>query len=64
MSTISVSGYCLLLKNQECKVRKVIIDNDYLTFPYKLELTGVLEVVMIKIILILKFVYLVSVVVY
>ena len=36
MSTISVSGYCLLLKNQECKVRKVIIDNDYLTFPYKI----------------------------
>ena len=24
---------CLLLKNQECKVRKVIIDNDYMTFP-------------------------------
>ena len=29
-------GYCLLLKNQECKVRKVIIDNDYMTFPYKI----------------------------
>ena len=28
-------GYCILLKNQECKVRKVIIDNDYMTFPYK-----------------------------
>ena len=28
-------GYCLLLKNQECAVRKVIIDNDYMTFPYK-----------------------------
>ena len=22
--------YCLLLKNQECAVRKVIIDNDYM----------------------------------
>ena len=29
-------GYCLFLKNQECKVRKVIIDNDYMTFPYKI----------------------------
>ena len=28
---------CLLLKNQECKVRKVIIDNDYMTFPYKIK---------------------------
>ena len=26
---------CYLLKNEECKVRKVIIDNDYMTFPYK-----------------------------
>ena len=33
-----ISGYCLLLKNQGCKVRKVITDNDYMTFPYK---TGV-----------------------
>ena len=30
-------GYCLLLKNQECSVRKVIIDNDYMTFPYKIK---------------------------
>ena len=29
-------GYCLFLKNQECKVRKVIVDNDYMTFPYKI----------------------------
>ena len=29
-------GYCLLLKNQECKVRKVIVDNDYTTFPDKI----------------------------
>ena len=27
----------LLLKTQECKIRKVIIDNDYMTFPYKIK---------------------------
>ena len=27
---------CISLKNQECKVRKVIIDNDYMTFLYKI----------------------------
>ena len=27
---------CLFLKNQECKVRKVIVENDYMTFPYKI----------------------------
>ena len=32
LSAMSVSSYCLFLKNQECKVRKVIIDNDYLTY--------------------------------
>ena len=32
-----ISRYCLFLKNQECKVRKVIIDNDYMTFPYKIK---------------------------
>ena len=41
----SISGYfkiftqdksnCYLLKNQECKVRKVIVDNDHMTFPNK-----------------------------
>ena len=29
-------SYCLLLKNQECKVRKVIADNNYTTYPYKI----------------------------
>ena len=38
MSTISVSGYCSLLKNYEFKVRKVIVDNDYMTFPYKIRI--------------------------
>ena len=30
-------GYFLLLKNQECFVRKVIVGNDYVTFPYKIK---------------------------
>ena len=37
MSTPIISGYFLLLKNQECSVRKKIIDNDYMTFPYKIK---------------------------
>ena len=44
MSTISAlgnfmknSGYCLLLKNHKYQVRKVITDNDYMTFPYKIK---------------------------
>ena len=36
MSVPLTWGYCLILKNQECTVRKVIIDNDYMTFPYKI----------------------------
>ena len=36
MSVPLTRGYCLFLKNQECTVRKVIIDNDYVTFPYKI----------------------------
>ena len=35
ISIPSTFGYCLLLKYQECAVRKVIIDNDCMTFPYK-----------------------------
>ena len=37
MSTSLTWGYCLFLKNQECTVRKVIIDNDDMNFPYKIE---------------------------
>ena len=36
MSAPLTWGYCLFLKNQEFPVRKVIIDNDYMTFPYKI----------------------------
>ena len=32
-----ISRYCLLLKNQECKVKKVLVGNDYMTFPYKVK---------------------------
>ena len=28
---------CIPLKNQECEVKKVIIDNDYMTFTYKIK---------------------------
>ena len=38
--------YCLILKNQKCKVRKLITDNDYML------LIDVLEIVIIKIVLI------------
>ena len=37
LSAISVSPYCLLLKNQKCAVRKVVVDNIYMTFPYKIK---------------------------
>ena len=37
LSAISVSPYCLLLKNQKCAVRKVVVTNDYMTFPYKIK---------------------------
>ena len=36
---ISTANYlkCISIKNQECKVRKAIIDNDSMTFPYKIK---------------------------
>ena len=34
---ISASPYCLLLKNQKRAIRKVVVDNDYITFPYKIK---------------------------
>ena len=58
MSAVSVSPYCLLLKNKKCGVRKVIIDNDYMTFPYKIGANRCIEAVMMPKILILRFVYL------
>ena len=51
MSLPLILGYCLLLKNQECTVRKVIIDNDYMTFPSKIKVDKCIGI------LILKFVY-------
>ena len=35
ISTVN-SLKCISLKNQEYKVIKVIIDNDYMTFPYRI----------------------------
>ena len=29
---------CISFKNEECGVRKVIIDNDHMIFPYKIKL--------------------------
>ena len=37
VSSVITKKNCLLLKNQECKIRKVIIDNDYMTFPHKIK---------------------------
>ena len=31
------STKCISLKNQECRVRKVVADNKYMAFPYKTE---------------------------
>ena len=59
MSAPLTWGYCLFLKNQEFTIREVIVDNDYMTFSSKIGSIDVLEVVMIKVILILKFVYLI-----
>ena len=42
ISTIN-SLKCVSLKNQECKVRKVIINNDYMTFPYKIGINRCVE---------------------
>ena len=46
MSMSLTSKNCLLLKNQECKVKKVIADNDYMTFPYKTKVDKRVGVVM------------------
>ena len=32
------SKNCILLKDQKCDVKKVIVDNDYMTFPYKINI--------------------------
>ena len=36
ISTVN-SLKCISLKNQECKVRKVIVDNKYMAYPYKIK---------------------------
>ena len=37
VSSVMAVENCLVLKDQDCPVRKVIIDNDYMTFPYKIK---------------------------
>ena len=36
ISTVN-SLKCISLKNQECKARKVVINNEYMTYPYSTE---------------------------
>ena len=43
MSASLTWEYCLFLKNQEFSVRKAIIDNDYMTFPYKIGVDRCIE---------------------
>ena len=35
--TIAQAKNCFLLKDQKCNVKKVIVDSDYMTFPYKIK---------------------------
>ena len=36
ISTVN-SLICISLKHQECKARKVVISNEYMTYPYSIE---------------------------
>ena len=31
---------CISMKNQECKARKVIVNNEYMTYPYSIKVNG------------------------
>ena len=33
----SVNYLCVLMKNQECKTREVIVNNEYMTYPYSIK---------------------------
>ena len=37
VSSVLTVKNCLAHKDQEFKVRKVVVDNDYMTFPYKIK---------------------------
>ena len=28
---------CVLMKNQECKIREVVVNNEYMTYPYSIK---------------------------
>ena len=38
ISTVN-SLKCISLKNQKCKVREVIVRNDYMTYPYSIKIS-------------------------
>ena len=40
---VKKSEKTISLKNQDCKVKNVIIDNDYMTFPYKIKVDKCVE---------------------
>ena len=37
-SVLTKSTKCVLLKNQECKAREVVINSEYMTFPYSIKI--------------------------
>ena len=36
VSSVMTNKNCLLLENKKCKVRKVIVNNKCMTFPYNI----------------------------
>ena len=31
---------CVLIKNEECKLRKIVVNNEYMTYPYSIKVNG------------------------
>ena len=31
---------CVLIKNQECKIREVVVNNKYMTYPYSIKVNS------------------------
>ena len=46
ISTVN-SLKCISLKNQECKVRKEVINYEYMTYPYSIEVNRCKTIVII-----------------
>ena len=34
----AIPSKCISMKNRECKVREVIINNEYMTYPFSIEI--------------------------